>query len=329
MTGHQNQGERPIKRAALALGLLASAASLLIVSAVAVGAEIPRQGACAAEVEAAGIDTLRGHDEDDVVETLRKGEMQLALYGNGLVCVPPAEQQSVAELRRAASVALATPAEPTAPPVTELQSQSLSEPVAEPEEIAETIDEPDETVEVAAPAPPQARSSSAVSPATDQYAAEMFQLINVERDKVGLAPLSRNSDLDQYAQQWAAEMSNVPLPLDRSRHHSPSFSGSTIPFRDFPSTIEWTYAFENVGRLGSTSGQLPDDAIARLFYADGGAGFTTSPTHYCNIVETAAFEVGVGTYLDSTGAIWVAQVFWGTSSPAPEPIASCETTVVR
>ena len=220
------------------------------------------------------------------------------------------------------------PQPPAPDPVEESQAPTL-DPVDEPVEVPEEVDVVEDQVRPAV----QARSALAAEPpaaqTSNEYEAEMTRLINVERRDAGLGPLTRNSDLDQYAQQWAVAMSSQPLPLDRSRHHSPTFSGSSVSFREFPSSIAWTYAFENVGRLGSASGQLPADAIARLFYADGGAGFTTSPTHYCNIVETAASEVGVGAHVDSTGALWVAQVFWGTELPAPEPVTACATTVSR
>ena len=163
----------------------------------------------------------------------------------------------------------------------------------------------------------------------EQYADEMVRLINVERAKVGLGALSRSDQLDQYAKEWAVEMSHQALPLDRSRHHSPAFTGSAIEFRDLPTSVAWTHAFENVGRLGGAMDDSPEKAIQRLFYATGGSGFTSSPTHYCNIVETAAAEVGVGTFVDSTGALWVSQVFWGSNSSVPAPVATCASTVSR
>lgn len=345
MTGHKNQGERPINATAVAIGLLSFAAALLLASAAAVGAETARQKPCPAEFESSEMstgETLRPIDGEAVVEILRGGEIQLALYGNGLICAEPVDQpierdqgeveaEVEVELEEQGQVALAFSAAPEpsaeaeAPEPPAEQSQIEPEPIVEPEPVEETRSVPESTT----PPAVQARASVVAEPRVDQYATEMLRLINVERSEVGLGSLTRNADLDQYAQQWAVEMSNQPLPLDRARHHSPTFSGSSVGFREFPSSIAWTHAFENVGRLGSASGDIPADAISRLFYAGGGAGFTTSPTHYCNIVETAASEVGVGAYVDSSGSLWVAQVFWGTDSPAPDPLAACATTVAR
>ncbi len=165
---------------------------------------------------------------------------------------------------------------------------------------------------------------------SDQFANEMFRLINVERAKAGgLAPLTRDRDLDQYAQAWSVTMSQQPLPLTRLRHHSPAFTGANIDFRDIPDTTNWTHAFENVGYSQIASGDSVRSVMSRLFYSPNGSGFTTSPGHQCNILETGANEVGVGAYVDSHGALWVAQLFWGTNDPAPEPVADCISVVKR
>lgn len=164
---------------------------------------------------------------------------------------------------------------------------------------------------------------------TGHYQAEMLRLINVERAEYGLPAITRDSSLDTYAQAWAVTMSEQPLPLDRIRHHSPAFTGSSISFRDLPSTEPWTHAFENVGRTTIRSTESVAAVVNRLFYATGGNGFTTSPGHHCNILETAVDEVGLGAHVDSAGALWVVQVFWGHDSPTPAPLATCSGTVQR
>lgn len=163
-----------------------------------------------------------------------------------------------------------------------------------------------------------------------QYEAEMFRLINVERGNFSsLGNLTRNADLDAYARDWAVVMSQQPLPLVTARHHSPAFTGSNIPFRGLPTSVNWTAAYENVGYSTVGNTESVADVMDRLFYSPNGAGFMTSPGHRCNILETAATQVGVGTYIDSTGDLWVAQVFWGTASPIPAAISSCSSTTGR
>jgi uncharacterized protein YkwD len=165
---------------------------------------------------------------------------------------------------------------------------------------------------------------------TEQYAAEMFRLINIERASVsGLSPLTRHVDLNAYARDWAVVMSQQPLPLTSEKHHSPAFTGSSIPFRDLPTSVNWTRAFENVGYSTVGNGESVQSVINRLFYSPNGSGFMSSPGHQCNILETAATQVGVGSFVDSQGQVWVVQVFWGTYSPAPAPVSICQSVVSR
>ncbi len=161
------------------------------------------------------------------------------------------------------------------------------------------------------------------------YQAEMLRLINIERDKHGLDAITRDSALDTYAQAWAVTMSEQPLPLDRIRHHSPAFTGSSIAFRDLPNTEPWNHAFENVGRTTINSNETVATVVNRLFYASGGSGFTTSLGHHCNILETAVDEVGLGAFVDSSGALWVVQVFWGSNTPTPAALSMCSDIVQR
>jgi uncharacterized protein YkwD len=161
------------------------------------------------------------------------------------------------------------------------------------------------------------------------HESEMLRLINVERAQRGLGALSRHPDLDSYAADWAVEMSTIPLPLRSSRHHSPPFTGSDYPFRDLPDSVNWTAAFENVGYATTAPGESAESAIERLFYSPNGYGFMSSPGHKCNILETAAGQVGLGAYVDSQDRLWVVQVFWGTDWPLPGPVPECQSVVGR
>lgn len=162
-----------------------------------------------------------------------------------------------------------------------------------------------------------------------QYAAESFTIINSERTSRGLPALTRHPDLDSYAQAWAVEMSTIPLPLSASQHHSPPFTGSDRPFQNIPNSVSWTAAFENVGYSTVGTTETPADVMSRLFYSPGGSGFMSSPGHRCNILETAAIQVGLGAHTDANGAVWVVQVYWGTEFPLPAPIAECASVTSR
>ena len=161
------------------------------------------------------------------------------------------------------------------------------------------------------------------------YEAEMLTLINYERSLRSLPALTRHPDLDAYASAWAVEMSTFPLPLNSANHHSPPFTGSSYPFQDITDSVAWTTAFENVGYSTVGASEVPEDVISRLFYTPGGNGFMSSPGHKCNILETAASQVGLGAYVDSGGAAWVVQVYWGTQWPLPAAIAECSSVVSR
>ena len=173
--------------------------------------------------------------------------------------------------------------------------------------------------------------SSSNSPSIAAFEAEMLRLINIERAKVpGLTPLTRDTALNAYARDWATVMSQQPLPLHRDRHHSPAFTGSNISFQSIPNTEPWTHAFENVGYTEIATNESVASVMNRLFYNGGGRGFTSSPGHQCNILETAADEVGLGAFVDADGSLWVAQVFWGSNAgSAPAPVASCQSVVSR
>jgi len=165
---------------------------------------------------------------------------------------------------------------------------------------------------------------------TAQYASEMFRLINAERaNESGLTPLTRHDDLDSYARAWAQEMSTVPLPLTSYKHHSPAFTGSNHPFQPLPSSVQWTTAFENVGYSTVGTNETVESVMSRLFYSPNGYGFMSSVGHKCNILETAATQVGLGAYVDSSGQVWVVQVFWGTDYPLPAPVGQCSSVVGR
>lgn len=165
---------------------------------------------------------------------------------------------------------------------------------------------------------------------TAQYANEMLRLINNERAlESGLAPLTRHPDLDSYARAWAQEMSTVPLPLTSYKHHSPAFTGSNHPFQPLPSSVQWTTAFENVGYSSVGTNESVQSVMNRLFYSPNGYGFMSSAGHKCNILETAASQVGLGAYVDSSGQVWVVQVFWGTDYPLPAPVGQCASVVNR
>lgn len=157
---------------------------------------------------------------------------------------------------------------------------------------------------------------------TDQYSDEMFRLINLERNAESIHALSRAGDLDSYATDWAAVMSQQPLPFAAHRHHSPNFpnGNSSVNFQALPGS---GFFYENVGFSTVRAGESVEDVIGRLFNGtDSSLGFLTSQGHYCNIVQTTADEVGLGSFVDADGTVWVVQVFRG-ATPGDTPVSQC------
>jgi uncharacterized protein YkwD len=164
---------------------------------------------------------------------------------------------------------------------------------------------------------------------TELYELESLSIINDERASRNLPLLGRHPDLDSYARAWSAEMASIGLPLQHQTHHSPPFTGSSYPFQNLPTSVQWVTAFENVGYATTSPQETPAEVMQRLFYAPNGYGFMSSAGHKCNIIETAVVEVGLGAFVDSSGAVWVAQVYWGTEWPVPDPVVECESIVGR
>ena len=116
------------------------------------------------------------------------------------------------------------------------------------------------------------------------FAAEsdFLSRINGLRSSVGLAGLSANSELNNYARWWAKQMAD---------------SGNFL-HSDFPSLLDpWWVVGENVG-YGPTVASIFDYLVA-------------SSLHYTNMVDARFTSVGVGAYVDATSRIWTAHVFGG------------------
>ena len=111
---------------------------------------------------------------------------------------------------------------------------------------------------------------------------EFASKINGSRSSAGVAGLSANGELNNYARWWARQMAE-----------SGNFSHS-----DFQSLLDpWWLVGENVG-YGPTVGAIFDKLVA-------------STLHYTNMVDARFTSVGVGAYVDATGRIWTAHLFGG------------------
>jgi uncharacterized protein YkwD len=177
------------------------------------------------------------------------------------------------------------PAEFVAPwePPTTTSTTTTTTTEAPPVEPAVTT--PARTVRPAAvPAAPEAPAQPVAPPVDGAGAASLTALTNDVRASAGLAPLGRDGSLDALAIDWARELASS----GRLRHSS------------IPKSIigkPWTSAGENVG-FGPSVNTVHSALVA-------------SAGHYANIVGTTYTRIGVGVATDSSGQVWVVEVFAG------------------
>ena len=143
---------------------------------------------------------------------------------------------------------------------------------------------------------PKTRASVEAAPITDGYAAEVVRLVNVEREKAGLAPLSGgNSKLNAAAQKRAEELAIY------GAHTRPNETGFHTIFPEYG--ITHSYFGENIAG-GHAS---PDEVM----YDEG---WMDSPGHRANILSTNYNKIGVGVYNHNGTLLWI-QLFVYTNMP--------------
>jgi len=105
---------------------------------------------------------------------------------------------------------------------------------------------------------------------------EAIRLINEERVKAGLSPVTINMDLCRVARIKAVEM----VELNYFDHNSPNYGAHTKLVKAFGIDCEW--AGENIARLGGTraSGVISD--------------WMRSESHKNNVLNPKHTEVGIG-----------------------------------
>lgn len=127
-------------------------------------------------------------------------------------------------------------------------------------------------------------------------------MVNSARAAHGLRSLSVSSDLSAAARAQAGRMA-----ASRTLAHTPNLGGAVCC---------WSAVGENVGEGPSAS------AIE--------AAFMNSSEHRANILSGTYTQIGVGAVVDSTGRMWVSEIFRRPSgtvvAPAPKPVATHTVT---
>ena len=263
----------------------ATAAWVLLIQVASVGMAPP------VVVELAPLDVAFS-DPNPVDQAL---ELTLSPTNPALIVIPtgssgatPTTTQSSPTVTVASSTTTTVPA-PTATtaPVTTPTTKPVTTTTAAPV-VTTTAPVTTTTAPVATTAPPATTTSTVpvTTAATGGFSApaesEFISRINALRSSVGVAALSANGELNNYARWWAKQMSD-----------SGNFSHSDIASLLDP----WSTVGENIGYGPS---------VTSVFNA-----LVASSGHYNNMVDPRFTSVGVGAYVDSTGRIWTAHVFGG------------------
>lgn len=142
--------------------------------------------------------------------------------------------------------------------------------------------------------PPDALSGTSNERLSDEtlaeYTAEMFRLVNEEREKAGLDPLERDAELDSAAAVRAEELSK-----DFSHIRPDGTRFYTVM------GVEKNY---NYGENGGSSGENPQDQMR---------GWLNSEGHRSNILdlnERGYTKIGIGVFQADNGKMYWCQLFY-------------------
>lgn len=119
---------------------------------------------------------------------------------------------------------------------------------------------------------------------------EVIRLVNVERSKNGLGPLTQNWELSRVARYKSQDMMNKGY----FSHTSPTYGS---PFRMMESFgIRFSAAGENIAKGQRTPAEVMRD-------------WMNSPGHKANILNGSYQQIGVGVAKDSSGRFYWTQMF--------------------
>ena len=115
---------------------------------------------------------------------------------------------------------------------------------------------------------------------------EAIQLINEERSKAGLNPVTLNIDLCKVARIKAEEM----VTLDYFSHESPNYGAHADTVRKFG--IECKYAGENIARIGGSNAVA---VVWNWMHSEGHKKHMLNPKHT---------EIGIGVAVNGHYSYW-------------------------
>ena len=139
----------------------------------------------------------------------------------------------------------------------------------------------------ATPAPTAAPSPTS-APGVSEYAQEVVRLVNIERERAGLAPLTMDATLSAAAQVRAQE-------IDVSFSHTrPNGTSCFTVLKEFG--IGYRACGENIAKGSPSPARVVE-------------GWMNSAGHRANILNENFTTIGVGVHADAAGTLHWAQLF--------------------
>ena len=178
------------------------------------------------------------------------------------------------------------PTTPTTPPTTPTEPTKPTEPTTPPT----TPTEPTKPTE---PTTPPTTPTQPTTPNVDGLSAiemEVVRLVNIERQKEGLAPFTASAQLSNVARIKSEDMAKN----NYFSHTSPTYGDPFAMMRSFG--IKYNTAGENIAK-----GQLTAQSVV--------TGWMNSPGHRANIMNPSFKTIGVGHYKSSNGTNYWTQMF--------------------
>ncbi|MBU5439262.1 hypothetical protein KQI42_14660 [Tissierella sp. MSJ-40] len=119
---------------------------------------------------------------------------------------------------------------------------------------------------------------------------EVVRLVNIEREKAGLAPFTASSELSKVARVKSEDMAKN----NYFSHTSPTYGDPFAMMKSFG--IKYNTAGENIAKGYSSAQSVVN-------------GWMNSPGHRANILNPRFNKIGVGLYKTSNGTAYWTQMF--------------------
>ncbi len=152
------------------------------------------------------------------------------------------------------------------------------------------VSEPAQTTQPAQDAQIETKAATEAPTSNASYEERVAQLVNIEREKNGLQPLTLDSSISNVARAKSQDMADN----NYFAHQSPTYGGAGDMMRNFG--INWSAWGENIA-----SGQdTPEEVVNAWMNSEG---------HRANILSSNFGKIGVGYVTSANGTPYWTQMF--------------------